>query len=80
MSCCDQELFQKILETVDTYIRPSLNIDGGDIEVVSVDGDTVSVRLNGKCCGCPHAAETLKYGVQRTLNQFVSENLVVVSV
>jgi Fe-S cluster biogenesis protein NfuA len=55
-------------------------MDGGDIEIVSLIGNTLTVRLIGTCNGCPRAAETLKYGVQRTLNQLAAENIVVVSV
>lgn len=50
-------------------IRPMLQADGGDIEVVSVDDATgiVKVRLQGACKGCPGAAMTLKMGVERHL-------------
>jgi len=50
-------------------IRPFVNSDGGDIELVSVDQATgvVTVRLHGACVGCSLAAVTLKAGVERTL-------------
>jgi Fe-S cluster biogenesis protein NfuA len=50
-------------------IRPLLQRDGGDIQLVSVDESTgvVSVELQGACTGCPHAAITLKMGVERHL-------------
>ena len=50
-------------------IRPLLQADGGDIELVGVDEPTgvVSVRLQGACKGCPSAAITLKMGVERHL-------------
>jgi NifU-like protein len=76
----DSPLMQKISEVIDQHVRPTLNTDGGDIEVVSLVGNVLSVKLTGACCGCPCAADTLKYSVQRTLNQLVSEDLAVVSV
>ena len=49
-------------------IRPSLQADGGDIELVSVDdGGKVLVKLKGACCGCPMAQVTLKQGVEKHL-------------
>lgn len=54
-------------------IRPMLQADGGDIDLIKVDeGDgVVSVRLQGACKGCPGAAMTLKMGVERHLKQKV---------
>jgi Fe-S cluster biogenesis protein NfuA len=76
----NQELLKKIAEVIDKHIRPSLDMDGGDIEIVSLVDKALSVRLKGNCCGCPRADETLKYGVQKTINQLVSEDIVVISV
>jgi Fe-S cluster biogenesis protein NfuA len=51
-------------------IRPNLQADGGDIELVDVTADgIVKVRLRGACSGCPGAAFTLKNGVERVLKQ-----------
>jgi Fe-S cluster biogenesis protein NfuA len=52
-------------------LRPLLQADGGDIELVSVDEATglVSVRLQGACKGCPSAGMTLKMGVERHLKE-----------
>lgn len=53
-------------------VRPSLQADGGDIELVSVDENgLVKVRLKGACNGCPMATMTLKQGVERYLKQKV---------
>jgi Fe-S cluster biogenesis protein NfuA len=64
------------------YIRPLLQADGGDIELVEADEPTgkVSVRLQGACSGCPSAAMTLKMGVERRLKQRVPAVTEVVSV
>jgi Fe-S cluster biogenesis protein NfuA len=63
-------------------LRPLLQADGGDIELVAVDEQTglVSVRLQGACKGCPGAAMTLKMGVERHLREKVPEVKEVVSV
>jgi Fe-S cluster biogenesis protein NfuA len=52
-------------------IRPSLQMDGGDIEFVGMDGDKVKVRLKGACHGCPAAGYTLALGVERHLKKRV---------
>ena len=55
-------------------IRPNLQADGGDIELVEVTDDgIVKVRLQGACSGCPGAAMTLKMGVERYLKKKVPE-------
>jgi Fe-S cluster biogenesis protein NfuA len=63
-------------------IRPLLQADGGDIELVGVDEATgvVSVRLRGACSGCPSAAMTLKMGVERHMKERVPEVKEVVAV
>lgn len=62
-------------------IRPALQADGGDIELIDVDQEgVVSVRLQGACSGCPSAQMTLKMGVERMLKQKVPEVSRVVSV
>lgn len=67
-----QGVRQQVQAVVD-YIRPLLQADGGDIELVDVDESTgtVSVRLQGACRGCPSAAMTLTMGVERHLRQKV---------
>jgi Fe-S cluster biogenesis protein NfuA len=63
---------QQVQAVVD-HIRPLLQADGGDIELVDVDESTgtVSVRLQGACRGCPSAAITLAMGVERHLREKV---------
>ncbi len=65
---------EKVEKVIDE-IRPMLQADGGDIELVDVAEETgvVSVRLQGACKGCPGAAMTLKMGVERKLKQEVPE-------
>lgn len=54
-------------------IRPALQADGGDIELVDVDGGVVKVRLKGACGSCPSALMTLKYGVEERLKEVIPE-------
>ena len=71
------ERVQKALEDV----RPSLQADGGDIELVEVKEDgTVMVRLQGACAGCPMSQMTLKQGVETYLKKQVPEVTTVESV
>jgi Fe-S cluster biogenesis protein NfuA len=65
-----KEQVEKALEK----IRPVLQADGGDVELVDVTGDgVVKVRLKGACHGCPMAMLTLKNGIERRLQQEVPE-------
>jgi Fe-S cluster biogenesis protein NfuA len=62
------------VQTVINEIRPNLQADGGDIELVDVTQDgIVKVRLRGACHGCPGAAMTLKMGVERLLKSKIPE-------
>jgi Fe-S cluster biogenesis protein NfuA len=54
-------------------IRPLLQRDGGDIEIVDVADGVVKVRLKGACCGCPMAQMTLKEGVEKAIKKDVPE-------
>ncbi len=68
----EQTLKEKVTTTLMT-IRPRLQADGGDVELVGVDGEgVVSVRLAGACRGCPGATMTLKMGIERILKEQVS--------
>lgn len=71
-----KEKVQKAIQNV----RPSLQADGGDIELVSVaDDGKVTVRLTGACNGCPMAQMTLKQGVESYLKKEIPEVTEVVS-
>ena len=71
----------KVANVIDA-IRPLLQADGGDIELVSIDEATgkVSVRLQGACKGCPGAQMTLKMGVERKMKEEVPEVTEVIAV
>ncbi len=69
------------VEPVIEKIRPMLQADGGDIELVTVEDDgTVKVRLVGACAGCAMSQQTLKLGVERLLMKEVPEVTVVEAV
>ena len=66
-------LNERVKEVIDG-IRPYIQNDGGDIDLVGVDDDgTVRVRLRGACVGCPMSAMTLKNGIEQRLRQLVPE-------
>lgn len=73
-------MIEKVKSALDK-IRPNLQADGGDVELVAVEADgTVKVRLTGACGGCPMATMTLKQGIERLLKQQVPEVKEVLSV
>ena len=67
---------QKIRDVLEE-LRGALQADGGDLEVVSIVGTDVSLRLKGACGCCPHAQQTLKNGIERILRERVNEEIVV---
>jgi Fe-S cluster biogenesis protein NfuA len=60
------------VEEILNNIRPSLQADGGDVELVDVKEGIVSLRLKGACAGCPMSAMTLKNGIERILKEEIS--------
>jgi Fe-S cluster biogenesis protein NfuA len=61
-------------------IKPALQADGGDVELVDVEGGVVKVKLTGACAGCPVASITLKQGIERILKEEIAEVKEVVAV
>ena len=66
----------KIKEILD-LVRVKLQEDGGDLELVKIEGKTISVRLKGACGCCPHAMATLKGFVENVLKENVDQDIVV---
>jgi Fe-S cluster biogenesis protein NfuA len=64
-----RERIQSVLDRV----RPFLQADGGDIELLSVTGNSADVRLTGMCAGCPSAHMTLHVGVEMALREEIPE-------
>jgi len=63
---------EKVQESIDK-IRPMLQADGGDVELVDVVDGVVTVRLQGACAGCPMSQMTLKNGIERMLKQEIPQ-------
>ncbi len=58
-------------------LRGMLQADGGDMDVVSIEGKQVNLRLRGACGSCPHATITLKQGIERALRDSIDPEIVV---
>ena len=71
------EKIRLIEQTIEREIRPLLKRDGGDIELIDVEGNRVKVALRGMCAGCQVAQFTLKDVVEVKLKEFVSSDLTV---
>ena len=67
------ETVKKIIDVLDTKIRPAVARDGGDIKFKSFEKGVVKVELQGSCSGCPSSLMTLKQGVQNLLKHYVKE-------
>lgn len=67
-----ENIKNKVKETLEE-IRPNIQADGGDIELVDIEDGIVKVRLKGACAGCPMSALTLKQGVEKTLKSRIPE-------
>jgi Fe-S cluster biogenesis protein NfuA len=76
----DQTLEEKVKDMIESF-RSALQSHGGDVELVGIDDDnTVKVRLQGACQGCPGAAMTMKEGIERILKEKVPEVKQVIAV
>ncbi|MEA1955581.1 MAG: NifU family protein [Campylobacterota bacterium] len=75
----DEELMTPVSNVIDK-IRPSLALDGGDIDFITVKNSKVYVQLKGACVGCASSGTTLKYGVERQLRMDIHPELEVVNV
>jgi Fe-S cluster biogenesis protein NfuA len=64
---------EKKVQAALAEIRPQIQADGGDIDLITVENNIVKVRLRGACAGCPLSALTLKQGVERLIKQKVPE-------
>ncbi len=67
---------EKIKEKLES-LRGMLQADGGDMELIDIEGKTVHVRLRGACGCCPHAMMTLKSGIERVLREEIDPEITV---
>ena len=70
------ELTQKITSRLEE-LRCMLQADGGDLEIVSIEGKLVKLKLRGACGGCPHAAMTIKGGLERILCEEIDQEITI---
>ncbi|MDF1879464.1 NifU family protein [Sulfurimonas sp. SAG-AH-194-C20] len=75
----DEELINPVKVVIDK-VRPSLALDGGDIDFVTVKNGAVYVQLKGACVGCGSSGNTLKYGVERQLRMDIHPEITVINV
>lgn len=71
-----EDLNQRIAEKLEE-LRGMLQADGGDLELIDIEGKTVHLRLRGACGCCPHAMMTLKSGVERVLREEIDPEITV---
>jgi len=67
------ELTTENVEKVLDELRPYLMSDGGNVELVDIEGPVVKLRLQGACGSCPSSAMTLRMGIERRLREFIPE-------
>ncbi|HQV65798.1 MAG TPA: NifU family protein [Saprospiraceae bacterium] len=75
----DGELVRKIKDLIDTYVKPAVESDGGNIEFKSYHNGVVTVIMQGSCSGCPSSTVTLKSGIEGMLKRMIPEVQEVVS-
>lgn len=75
----DEELISPVRNVIDK-VRPSLALDGGDIDFITVRNSKVYIQLRGSCIGCASSGTTLKYGVERQLKMDIHPELTVINV
>jgi len=69
----EAEIVQKIKELIETYVKPAVEMDGGNIEFKSFKEGIVTVILQGSCSGCPSSTVTLKSGIEGMLQRMIPE-------
>jgi Fe-S cluster biogenesis protein NfuA len=67
------ELVKRIKDMIDTYVKPAVEMDGGNIEFKKFDKGVVYVILQGSCSGCPSSTVTLKSGIEGMLTRMIPE-------
>ncbi|MFZ1678656.1 MAG: NifU family protein [Saprospiraceae bacterium] len=69
----DGELVQRIKELIDTYVKPAVEMDGGNIEFKSYNDGVVTLIMQGACSGCPSSTVTLKSGIEAMLKRMMPQ-------
>ena len=69
----EAEIVKKIKDMIETYVKPAVEVDGGNIEFKSFDQGTVTLIMQGACSGCPSSTVTLKAGIEGMLKRMIPE-------
>ncbi|NBC06425.1 MAG: NifU family protein [Bacteroidetes bacterium] len=69
----EAEIVKKIKDMIETYVKPAVEMDGGNIEFKSWDKGTVTLIMQGACSGCPSSTVTLKAGIEGMLKRMIPE-------
>ncbi len=69
----DGEIARKVKELIDTYVKPAVEMDGGNIEFKAFEKGRVFVTMQGSCSGCPSSSVTLKAGIEGMLKRMIPE-------
>lgn len=69
----DGEIVNQIKELIDTYVKPAVEMDGGNIEFKSFNEGVVTVIMQGSCSGCPSSTVTLKSGIESMLKRMMPQ-------
>lgn len=75
----EAEIVKKIKELIETYVKPAVEMDGGNIEFKSYDAGVVTVTMQGACSGCPSSTVTLQAGIEGMLKRMIPQVRQVVS-
>jgi Fe-S cluster biogenesis protein NfuA len=75
----DEELEPAVKDVIDK-VRPSIKLDGGDIELIAIKDGVVYVQLQGACVGCGSSGTTIKFGVERQIKTLIHPDITVMSV
>lgn len=69
----DKAIVQKIKDLIETYVKPAVEMDGGNIEFKSYVNGVVTVEMQGACSGCPSSTQTLKGGIEGMMKRMIPE-------
>lgn len=61
-------------------VRGMLQADGGDLEIIKIEGTDLQLKLKGACSSCPHATQTIKQGIERILQKEIDPAIIVTQV
>ncbi len=75
----DEEL-EPAVNNVIAKVRPSIQMDGGDVKLIAIKDGNVYVQLQGACVGCASSGTTLKYGIERQMQTLIHPEIKVINV